>query len=89
MTLASDRKPRRPAAGTREAEKAMSYDPHHADTKICDGCLEPKPIIIEVYWARGNRHYCQKCWPFRRDYYESDEGRRTWKRTDSYYAPVD
>jgi hypothetical protein len=45
--------------------------------------------MIETYWASGNHHYCQECWPARRDYYEDESGREAWKRVGNYYAPND
>jgi hypothetical protein len=56
---------------------------------ICDGCRKSERDMIEIYWASGNRHYCQKCWPNHRDYYEDESGRRAWKRIGNHYAPID
>jgi len=54
---------------------------------VCDGCSRSGRNLIEVYWLSGNMHYCPRCWPDRRDYYEDENGRRAWKRIENYYAP--
>ena len=42
----------------------------------CDGCNQAKPDMIEIFWVSGMKHYCQKCWPSHRDFYEleADKG---------------
>jgi hypothetical protein len=56
---------------------------------ICNRCSCTDRNMIEVYWASGNAHYCQECWPKHGDYYEDDEGRQTWKQIGNYYAPCE
>ena len=58
--------------------------------KVCDGCHRPQgrnDNIIETDWASGYRHYCQQCWLRYRDYYEDENGQRTWKRIGNRYVP--
>ena len=57
------------------------------DMNICDGCSKSKRDMIETYWADGNRHYCKRCWPRYRDYYENESGRETWLRVGNRYVP--
>jgi hypothetical protein len=56
---------------------------------VCDGggCHQSQRNMIEIYWASGNRHYCEQCWSRYRDYYESESGREVWARVGNYYAP--
>jgi hypothetical protein len=56
---------------------------------VCDGCNQAEPNLIETYWASGNRHYCERCWPRHRDFYENEAGRTAWERKGNYYAPLD
>jgi hypothetical protein len=49
---------------------------------VCDDCRDPN-WVYETYWASGNKHYCEVCWPRHENYYASD------KRTGNYYAPLD
>ena len=41
---------------------------------VCDGCGKAERGMIEAYWAGGSRHYCAKCWPRHRDFYEDEDG---------------
>jgi len=69
----------------------MSFNPVIGQT-ICDPCGRCKTrsdTFVEAYWAMGNRHYCDKCWPRYRDYYEDEGGRQAWKRVGNYYAPIE
>jgi hypothetical protein len=58
-------------------------------TTICDACHKSERNMVEVHWAAGNRHYCQQCWPDRRDFYENDSGRRAWKRLGNRYVAAE
>lgn len=55
----------------------------------CNGCGKTESNMIEVYWASGNSHYCQQCWPRHRNYYEDESGQQAWKRIGNYFAPTD
>jgi hypothetical protein len=61
-------------------------------TSVCDGCNRSDRHVtgslVEIYWASGNKHYCEQCWPGYADYYESESGRRAWTRIGDYYAPI-
>lgn len=66
----------------------MSYN--HIGSAVCDEChitqYAAAERFIEVYWARGNAHYCSQCWPRNREYYE---GSTAWKRVGSFFASSD
>jgi hypothetical protein len=58
-------------------------------TTVCNICGKAEPAMIEVYWASGNRHFCEQCWPLQREYYEDQSGQRAWVRIGNYFAPRD
>jgi hypothetical protein len=77
------------AGGVTQQRSKQMYQ-HLIDMAVCDDCHKPtNSTMIEIYWASGNRHYCQECWPKYRDYYEDESGRDAWERQDNYYAPRD
>jgi hypothetical protein len=59
------------------------------DISHCNICDEAEPNMVATYWAAGDRHYCKKCWPEYREFYENESGRKAWRRVGNYYAPTD
>jgi hypothetical protein len=55
----------------------------------CNYCSKVKRDMIAAYWADGDHHYCQECWPEARRFYEDEAGRQAWKRIGNYYTAVD
>jgi hypothetical protein len=69
-------------------EQHMTYN--YALRKVCDGCdHDDRRNLIEIRWASGSKHYCEECWPYFRNDYEDEEGRKAWKRVGNYYVPTE
>jgi hypothetical protein len=62
----------------------MTYQPL-IGMAVCNDCHRAEPHMIEAWYASGLRHYCQKCWPLYRNYYEDES--RGWKRVENRYVP--
>ena len=54
-------------------------------TTVCNGCGKYDKDMITTFWASGNHHYCSKCWPKHRDFYDDETGQQTWVRIGNYY----
>jgi hypothetical protein len=58
-------------------------------SKVCNGCGEAARDMISVDWASGDMHFCARCWPSRREFYEDESGRKVWERIGNRYTRYD